>query len=231
MDTFMMQLKQKGIALALALLVLAGSLTGCNKAIRMGKESPDKPSPEAVFFPKFVAGKLTQKLQEVVPDTFATVKANKILPLGDLTSILIENKYQVGGIKFTEEEGKVGAVISYDLEQFFLFAKDKLKDELANKGKASTEVVEALDLSLDILFAYYESKAKLPTTGELKTVFPHSDAETSQVFLSKLNLLYFQVETGSNDGAVTLKMGWDAEKFKVFLTDVLAGKYKVVNRL
>jgi hypothetical protein len=224
----MKQITRKRLGLMLGLLMLgAGLLTSCNKAIRVNKEAPDSANPEKMILPRFVANKLTKKLQEVLPDTFARLETSQILPLGDIKTVLIEDKYAVGGIQFLEEEGKIGLALSYDLKQFFAFAKAKLKDELAAKGKASDEVIEALDLSLDILFAYYETKAQIPVQGKLNTVFPNSEAATAQVFLSKLQLLYFQVASQNDGNGVVLKMSWNADKFEAFLSDVLAGKYKV----
>ncbi|WP_157558513.1 hypothetical protein [Microscilla marina] len=227
----MKQITRKHLVVLLGLLLLGTSLVvGCNKIIRVSKAPDEKLSPEKMVLPRFVAGKLTQKLREVLPDTFARVETRQILPLGDTKTILIENKYAVGGLRFSKESAdKVGVVVSYDLGQFFAFVAAKLKEELESKGKASPEIIEALNLSLDILFAYYETKAKIPVQGKLKTAFPHSEAATAQVFLSKLRLLYFQVASradGDGDGVV-LKMGWNAKVFEAFLTDVLAGKYKV----
>ena len=226
----MKQITRKRLVLMLGLLILGTSLCliiGCNKAIRVNKEAPDSSNPAKMILPRFVANKLTQKLQEVLPDTFARTATSQILPLGDIKTVLIEDKYAVGGIQFLEEKGKVGVVLSYDLKQFFAFAGAKLKEELVTGGKASDEVIEALDLSLDILFAYYETKAQIPVQGKLNTVFPNSQAATAQVFLSKLQLLYFQVASQKDGNGVVLKMGWNADKFEAFLSDVLAGKYKV----
>lgn len=224
----MKQITRKRLVFMLGLWMLgAGLLTSCNKAIRVHKETPDSTSPEKMILPRFVANKLTQKLQEVLPDTFARLETSQILPLGDIKTVFIEDKYAVGGIQFLEEEGKIGVALSYDLKQFFAFAKAKLKNQLATGGKASDEVLEALDLSLDILFAYYETKAQVPVQGKLNTVFPNSEAATAQVFLSKLQLLYFQVASQNDGNGVVLKMGWNADKFEAFLSDALAGKYKV----
>lgn len=217
-----------GIWLPLSILVLGLGLASCQKTIQLSKEPPrDDSDTQTFFLEKFVANKLTQKLREVLPDTFARTATSQILPLGDVKTVLIEDKYTVGGIQFLEEKGKIGVALSYDLKQFFDFAKAKLKEELVTGGKASDEVIETLDLSLDILFAYYETKAQIPVQGKLNTVFPNSQAATAQVFLSKLQLLYFQVASQKNGNGVVLKMGWNADKFEAFLSDVLAGKYKV----
>ncbi|WP_299462182.1 hypothetical protein [uncultured Microscilla sp.] len=225
----MKQITRKHLAIMLGLLLLGTSLVvGCNKIIRVSKAPDEKLSPEKMVLPRFVAGKLTQKLREVLPDTFARLETNQVLPLGDTKTVLIEGKYAVGGIQFLEESAdKVGMTLSYDLEQFFAFVAAKLKEELTASGKASPEIIEALGLSLDILFAYYETKAKIPVQGKLNTVFPNSAAATAQVFLSKLRLLYFQVVSRGDGDGVVLKMGWNPKVFEAFLTDVLAGKYKV----
>ncbi|EAY29920.1 hypothetical protein [Microscilla marina] len=224
----MKQITRKHLAVMLGLLLLGTSLVvGCNKIIRVSKAPDEKLSPEKMVLPRFVAGKLTQKLREVLPDTFARVETRQILPLGDTKTVLIEGKYAVGGIQFLEKEGRVGVAVSYDLEQLFAFVAAKLKEELTVNGKTSPEIIEALGLSLDILFAYYETKAKIPVQGKVNTVFPNSATATAQVFLSQLRLLYFQIVSRGDGNGVILKMGWNVEVFEAFLTDVLAGKYKV----
>ncbi|EAY24478.1 hypothetical protein [Microscilla marina] len=221
--------KHKRLVLLLGVLIVGTCLVvGCHKIIRVSKTPDEKLSPEKMVLPRFVANKLTQKLREVLPDTFARVETRQILPLGDTKTVFIEGKYAVGGIQFLKESAdKVGVALSYDLEQFFAFMAAKLKEELTARGKANPEIIEALDLSLDILFAYYETKAKIPVQGKLNTVFPNSAAATAQVFLSQLRLLYFQIVSRGDGDGVILKIGWNADMFEVFLTDVLAGKYKV----
>lgn len=234
-----------GVPLLLVLTMTI--LPSCHKNIRL-KVQKDTPAASGEFFPGFVAGKLTDKFREVMPDTLIRADLNFLqLPKGekrDIYYLHLEGKYPVAGIEFTRDtvtDKKAKIIFYYKLKQFVLFASGKLRERLTDRGRTSQEFLDALDLCLELLLAYYESRAGLPLEGKLAPIIlPHSAYNkangalvTATAYLSKLQVIFFQVETkkqrgrGNNKSYLYIKMGWNAGNFEKFLTDVLAGKYKV----
>ena len=230
--------------LFLILGLIAISHSACNhKSIQIVKKPSSEMqegSEDNLFFQRFVAGKITHELRKALPDTLISVEVAKLFPGEDLQNIVLPGRYSVGGIYFTSENerenqaatspDKVVVHLRYNLKELFAFAKNKLKAELQKESKISPELLEAITLSLEILAAYYESVAKIPLVGEVQTTLPHSSATTKQAFLTKLQIIYFQLIY--EEGTVTnkrfkLQLRWNTAKFEEFLAEILARKYKL----
>ncbi|HAS42157.1 MAG TPA: hypothetical protein DCS93_16895 [Microscillaceae bacterium] len=223
------------VLLALALAILPS----CHQQIRLtqknGTEIPAG-SEGKLFFQKFVAGKLTERLSEVLPDTLASIQVADLFPGEDLQNLVLDGRYSVGGIYFTsKDENKSDSIaqitvhLRYNLKELLAFVKNRLLR--AKPGKINRELLEAIDLSLEILTAYYDSVAKVPLVGEVQTTLPNAHAATRQVFLTKLQIISFKlIEQQQPKGShkqLLLQLRWNADKFEEFLVEVLAGKYKV----
>ena len=233
--------------LFLFILVLAlTALPACHQQIRLtqknGTEIPAG-SEGKLFFQKFVAGKLTEGLREVLPDTLASIEVADLFLGEDLQNLVLDGRYSVGGIYFTskdENKSKADSVdqitvhLRYNLKELLAFVRNRLLR--VRPSKISPELLEAIDLSLEILAAYYESVAKVPLVGEVQTTLPNSNAATRQVFLTKLQVISFQLIqqkqqpqqplTGAHQ-RLLLQLRWDPDKFEEFLVEVLARRYKV----
>ena len=231
------------LALALALTILPG----CHQRIRLVKKNATEipaGNEGKLFFQKFVAGKLTEGLREVLPDTLKSIEVANLFPGEDLQNIVLDGRYSVGGIYFTSEseEGhkskadsidQITVHLRYNFKELLAFAKNRLLR--VRPGKISPELLEAIDLSLEILAAYYESVAKVPLVGEIETTLPNAHAATRQVFLTKLQIISFQLiqqkqqqqQPAGSHKRLLLQLRWNADKFEEFLVEVLASKYKV----
>lgn len=233
----------------LRLLLILGfitSLASCHQRIRLTKKNATEEIPAGnkgkLFFQKFVASKLTQGLREVVPDTLASIQVAKLFPGEDLQNIVLDDRYSVGGIYFTsrgndERKGKnkadsldqITVHLRYNLQELLAFAKNRLR---VRQGKISPGLLEAIDLSLELLAAYYESRGKIPLVGEVQTTLPNTNVATRQTFLTKLQMISFQLveqkqQLAGSHKRLLLQLRWAHDKFEEFLVEVLAGKYKV----
>ena len=117
---------------------------------------------------------------------------------------------------------QVGVNVKYNLDSLFTFVRTKVKNELIKTGKGE-ELIVTTDLSLETLFAYYKTKNEV--VGEYNFTFLSSNAGTKRVFLSKLQILSFQV--ASIDGKITLLVSWDQASLKQFLKDVIERRYRI----
>jgi len=234
------------LVLALALTILPG----CHQRIRLTKKnSTEIPAKNEgrLFFQKFVAGKLTTKLKEVLPDTLTSIEVANLFPGEDLQNIVLDGRYSVGGIYFTSKDenksqsksqansvDQITVHLRYNFKELLAFAKNRLLKE--RPSKISPELLEAIDLSLEVLMAYYKSVAKVPLVGEIETTLPNSNAATRQIFLTKLQIISFQLieqqqqqqqPLAGSQRRLLLQLRWNADKFEEFLAEVLAGRYKV----
>lgn len=152
-------------------------------------------------------------------------------------SIVMQGKYHIGGVRLEEgEEMRKGdnskalkLIFSYHLKSLAAVLSHQLKNHVAAASHKNAELAEALNLSLELLFAYYESRAKVPLDGELSLALPplvkvaSLGANSSIVFLSKLQVFYFHVRY-EDPKQLVIQFGWNADAFEVFLADVLMGK-------
>lgn len=238
--------KTHHLRLLLILGFIITSLASCHQRIRLTKKNATEEIPTGnegkLFFQKFVASKLTQGLREVLPDTLASIQVAKLFPGEDLQNIVLDGRYSVGGIYFTSKgedkrKNKVDSLdkitvhLRYNLKELLAFARNRLLK--VRPGKISPELLEATHLSLEVLVAYYESRAKIPLTGEIQTTLPNANATTRQVFLTKLQVISFQLieqqqqPLAGSHKRLLLQLRWDPDKFEEFLVEILADKYKV----
>lgn len=173
-----MNIKRLLQAFALILFMFAGA--GCNKVLRV----TEAPGNNNSFFPAYVAGKLTKKLDEIIPDTLTKKRFEKSEYFKE-HSIHLGNRYRFAKIRFNRFHGnKIGFQATYNLDSLFAFVKSEVKITDSNNGEGISEM---LDVSLVLLYTYYKEKRKLTSQGKLRKLIPNTDAANRLIFISKLH--------------------------------------------